>query len=113
MTPEQLERTYKLVEQAAIEGRRCPQNDAEGVTAGGIPALARAGRIKVAISTHNWRTVTILMGPHRGKTTLQDPSGRKPWKILDKNGTHWGGRTRQAGDASHTQPYNPAVGRGS
>lgn len=70
-SPRILDQAFALIECAAINGERCPTRDflESSVTT----ALARAGRITIEISGRNWRTVTILTGPHAGKTTKPDP----------------------------------------
>ena len=81
-TPSRLEAVFARLEAAAIAGDRCPENGCDGVRSDMISALARAGRIKVAISGHNYRTVTILTGPHAGKSTRPDPTGAHVWKVI-------------------------------
>lgn len=78
---------FRLIEQAAIAGERCPVNKGE---AGGPPEmssaivadLAREGRIRVEISSRNWRTITLLSGDHAGKQTKPDPRGGFVWKTI-------------------------------
>lgn len=99
--PAILERTFSALVSRACVGLRCPENGTFGVNGAAVPALARAGRIRIEISTRNFRRVVILEGPHAGKATAADPSGVKPWKILDKNGT----RVRRRG--GHAPRRNP------
>jgi hypothetical protein len=89
----ELEKVYELVERAAIRGERCPQNDELAAVATSGPellrALAKAGRLRIEVSGRNWRTVTILAGPHAGKRTQRDPmGGRHPHITIDGSGTH-------------------------
>jgi hypothetical protein len=77
---------FKILEQCATAGKRCPENSTEGVGHGIIPALARAGRIRVEISGQNYRTVTIMVGPHAGKSTAPNPTGAAVYRILDGEG---------------------------
>lgn len=80
-----MENCYKVVEQAAIDGVRCPSNGTFGVESCYLRELARTGRIRIGICQHNYRVVTILTGPHIGKSTLPHPT-LKPWKFVDQNG---------------------------
>lgn len=80
--PKQLEATFAALEKAAAEGRRCPENGTFGV--GHVPDLARAGRIRIAVYSRNYRVVTILEGPHKGKRTAPFPGRGKPYKIIER-----------------------------
>lgn len=88
----QLETAFATLEAAALNNERCPQNGCYGIHSNIVGALARAGRIRVAISGHNYRQVFILTGPHKGKATAPDPTGAKPWKIIDADGMNVNGR---------------------
>jgi len=88
LTAERLERDFALLEAAAASGARCPQNVPFGpLAAGASTQLARAGRIKVELYVHNWRVVTILDGPHKGRSTQPCPYGgsEKPYKVIEKD----------------------------
>lgn len=74
--------TFAALEQAAVDGRRCPENGCFGVAAGTVPGLAREGLIMVAVYAHNYRVVTIMTGPHKGKSTAPCPWSRKPYKVI-------------------------------
>jgi hypothetical protein len=87
MTAPLLDKAFAILEAAAVAGERCPENGTMGLNAGVVPALARAGRIRIAICLHNYRIVTLLSGPHAGKSTAPHPDGRKPWKVIDAGGT--------------------------
>lgn len=106
-SPELLEQTFDLFVAAAIAGERCPSNVPYGPlkSAAGL-ALARQGRIRIEISNKNWRTVTILTGPHAGQHTQRDPGGAKPWKIIGAE-TVVHGRTKDYGASGRTQPSAP------
>ena len=78
-----LDRAFALLEAAALNGERCPMNTPFGpLDSTAVGALCKAGRVLVEISSKNFRRVTILTGPHAGKKTGPDPSGRKPWKVV-------------------------------
>lgn len=79
---------FDILEACAVTGERCPDNETKGLGRALIPDLARAGRIRIDISGHNYRTVTILTGPHAGKSTAPDPSGRRVWRTIDSAGSH-------------------------
>lgn len=79
-----LERVFKLVEAAALKGARCPQNhELPNGDFAGISRLARMGRLRIEISGRNWRQVTILTGPNKGRYTAPNPMGYATWRILD------------------------------
>lgn len=82
-TETELDQVFKIIEARAVDGARCPENGTFGITHGVIPALARCGRIRVEISGRNFRRVHILTGPNTGYATAADPTGAKPWKIID------------------------------
>lgn len=81
------EACFASVLKAALEGRRCPENETEGVTSTLMAELAHTGWIRIEITSRNYRTVVILAGEHAGKQTAPDPRRTMPWKIIDKNGT--------------------------
>lgn len=83
--PARLEACFRTLVAAAVAGRRCPENGQEGVSSDLTTALARAGRIRVEISTRNYRRIVILTGEHSGKATAADPTGGQPWKIIGKS----------------------------
>lgn len=81
-----LDKTFAALEAAAAAGERCPQNYPFGpMKSGHSGALAKAGRIRVEIFHPNWRVVTIMDGPHRGKRTAPAPLGGKPYKTVYKD----------------------------
>ena len=80
----------------AVKGERCPITG-PGFRSDDVSALAHEGRIRVEITAHNWRTVTILEGPHAGKTTKPNPMpGRQPYVTVDGTGTRRRGIPVQA-----------------
>lgn len=83
--PACLDKVFNVIVEHAVANKRCPENDTAGVTSDVVAALARAGRIRVEISGHNYRTIVILEGEHAGKTTAPDPTRRMPWKIIGKS----------------------------
>lgn len=68
---------FMLVEKAAINGERCPLSTGKGSVPGlfyhHFKVLSREGRIRVEISSGNWRQVHILTGPHAGACTAPNP----------------------------------------
>jgi len=84
-----LDRTFALVEAAAAKGVRCPMSPPMGtLNSSALSALAREGRLRIEIFMHNWRVVTIMDGPHKGKQTQAAPAGKgsgKPYKIIYKD----------------------------
>lgn len=84
----EIERTFALIEQAAIKGERCPMNHPFGPLrpAVAVNLLCLNGRIRLEISGQNFRRAVILTGPHKGKSTAHDPKGHEVWKIVDVRG---------------------------
>lgn len=85
---QELDNAFVMLEQAAVAGARCPQSIPHGPLRYGLTSiLARAGRIRVEIYMHNWRVVTIMEGPHKGKHTALSPNknAKRPYKVLDKD----------------------------
>lgn len=71
---DRIERDFALIEEAAIKGERCPSSRRYGpITSGATEALVAEGRIRVEVYGKNWRVITILAGPHKGKTTAMPP----------------------------------------
>lgn len=111
-----LERTYALIEQAAIKGERCPQNDPHGpLSSDLVSALARAGRVRIEVYVHNFRVVTILTGPNAGKQTARPPrpkgaQRRDPYKVIDAKGT-WINGVAQAPYDTRTKRAGPSAPR--
>lgn len=107
------ERVFALIEAAALSGQRCPPTagpDAHpDMRAGLLSELAREGRVRIEISGLNWRTVTITQGPHAGKHTRRDPSGRSIYQVIDKNGRRVNGVLIEtiAEQAKRQQPWKP------
>lgn len=102
---DQMYTAFAVIERAAIEGRRCPENLTHGVTSPAVTALARAGRIRIEIYFHNWRVVTILEGEHRGKTTAACPKkGAMPYRTIAKGVAELSYTKRRASKAPVTLP---------
>ncbi len=99
-SPETLDQTFAILEGYAIRGERCPENGTNGIEPGVIPALARAGRLRIEISGHNFRRVTLPTGAHAGAATASDPTGAQPWKTIDHCGTFTRGKLVSADAAS-------------
>ena len=74
---------FDLVVARAVAGARCPENDEVGSNI--MPQLARDGKIKIKVYALNWRVVTIMEGPHAGKTTMPAPAGQVPYRIIYKD----------------------------
>lgn len=100
-----LDRAFDLVVQAAIKGERCPENGADGIHMQDIAKLAHTGRIEIEIYASNFRRATILEGPHVGKRTAPEPFGRKPWKVINKDGTYTRKGTTWRPGQPKPQPY--------
>jgi hypothetical protein len=86
LTQSKLDAAFRVLVICAELGRRCP-TAGEGITPAIIARLAREGHIRSDVSGRNWRTVTILVGPHAGKTTMPDPLKARVWLVTDEKGT--------------------------
>jgi hypothetical protein len=76
ISSERIEATFAVLEAAAIAGKRCPMSSRyadKGINSDDVAALTAAGRIFIEISSRNWRRVTILTGPNKGKSTAPNP----------------------------------------
>jgi hypothetical protein len=86
-----LDKAFATLEAAAIAGERCPQAPPHGNMRPEYPRdLARAGRIKIEIYMHNWRVVTIMEGPNKGKHTLLPSRAGKPYRVIYKDHIQFG-----------------------
>jgi hypothetical protein len=85
LTQERKDAVFALVEASAARGDRCPTNaDLPFGCKNALPALAREGKIRIEVYSRNWRVVTILVGPHRGKKTKAPPVGvGEPYVVID------------------------------
>lgn len=82
----QQDRTFELLQAAALRGERCPQSYPFGPLRSNITsALAKAGRIRIEIFKYNWRVVTLMEGPHKGKQTAPSPEGGQPYRTIFKD----------------------------
>lgn len=86
-----LDSAFALIEQAAIDGERCPKSRPHGpLGTNDSTALCRQGRIKIEVFGHNWRIATILVGPHAGKATQRPPNQwahEAPYIVVGKETT--------------------------
>jgi hypothetical protein len=77
---------FAMLERAAVSGARCPQSRTNGLTSQLTSQLARAGHIRIDVYPQNWRVVTILKGPHAGKTTAPAPNKNwRPYLTIEKD----------------------------
>lgn len=91
-----LDRAFVVLEQAAIQGRRCPTSE-DGMKPFIVTALALSGQIRSEISARNWRQITILTGPHAGKKTAPNPLPKSTvYIVTDAHGVHRPRRQWQA-----------------
>ncbi len=76
---------FAQLEQAAIADIRCPIAGTNGLTSGLTSKLTRSGHIRIDVYPHNWRVVTILVGPHAGKSTAGPPNKNwRPYRTIEK-----------------------------
>jgi hypothetical protein len=101
--------TFERLVNTALQRQRCPMNDSgTGKRFKNLPRLARAGFIRIEIFAHNFRRVTILVGPHTGLSTLSPRGNQKPWKIIDIYGTTNNGKP-VADARGRQQPWAPKL----
>lgn len=82
MSQSATEKTFELIVNAAAKGIRCPMNEPIGpLYHAAVMTLIQQEKIKVEISGHNYRTVTVLVGSQAGKMTAPDPAGNAVWKV--------------------------------
>jgi hypothetical protein len=94
-----LDDNFRLLENAASVGERCPQTYPHGpIGANAITKLVAAGRIRSEVYRYNYRVVTILVGPHKGKSTAPAAPGLAPYLI---NGVHVDRRRNQRSSHDH------------
>lgn len=86
ITATNLDQAFDALETVAITNGRCPTN--EEIGRGVIAAIAASGRIKVEAFGRNFRRITILTGPRAGRMTMAPPGPWRPYKTVDKDGTH-------------------------
>jgi hypothetical protein len=80
-----LAEAFAMLEKAAASGERCPESRTNGMTSQLTSALARSGQIKIDVYPHNFRVVTILSGPHAGKSTAPPPNKNwRPYLTIEK-----------------------------
>ncbi|MBX3504450.1 MAG: hypothetical protein KF895_03150 [Parvibaculum sp.] len=97
MTPAQ-QRLFDTLVQAAVDGIRCPTNG-ELRAYKELSSLCRAGFVRSEVYEKNYRVVEITSGVHAGKRTAEHPGGRRPYRIIDKNGDQWVTRGKHDGAA--------------
>lgn len=119
LTQGRMDKVFAALERAACEGKRCPvlhevvkcPESSFRLRSDEIPALAKAGRVRVEISGRNWRTVHILTGRHAGKSTKPNPDGGAPYLVIDKNGTRRNGKPiEQRPSQFRVPPASPNIG---
>ncbi len=80
--PPKYRHDFALLETAILGRARCPTNP-EFRESGAIVALARLGAVTSEVFAHNFRRVTILIGPHAGKSTADPPEHYgPPYKVI-------------------------------
>lgn len=112
------DKAFSQLEDAAAKGARCPMR--EMISGGGasVSQLAREGLIFVEIYTRNFRRVTILAGPHKGKKTADAPLDHnkqpaKPYLTVGKDGTRRNGKIVDTGWKKRPAPSLLDYSRGA
>lgn len=76
-------RVFRAVEAAAAQGLRCPtRHDFRAVRE--WEELTIGGHIKIDIYALNYKVVTVLTGPYKGKSTKLPDHGRPPWRTISR-----------------------------
>lgn len=88
LSQQQLDDAFTTLVGFAARGERCPENGTHGLAHDVVPALARAGRIRIHLYAHNYRAVEILEGQHKGAMTAPHPNPKiKPWRVIGTEDT--------------------------
>jgi len=114
-SPENLDRAFEILCACADKGQRCPPASGHAahsfLKSAHTSALAKQGKIRIEVFAHNWRVITILVGPHKGKHTELSPyaGAKKPYQIIDARGAVFTGRNIPAdrGAQRRRQPWSP------
>lgn len=78
------ETVFKMVEEAAATGKRCPTNYEWPVNAKRLRDLEKEGKLRTVIYGRYWRVAEILVGPHAGKKTAMPSHGGMPYVLSQK-----------------------------
>lgn len=109
-----IEWAFVAILHAALAGERAPKNISLDIEDGvvdplDVVSLCKTGRIKIEISGRNYRQITILSGPHAGKSTAPNPNGSRVWKTVTRDGTQITRRVRVISTRVRRQPSPPAL----
>ena len=76
-------RDLELIAEAADKKERCPKTGEFGpLKSHNISVLMKEGYIRSEVYRHNYRVITILKGPHAGKSTAPpEDGGLTPYKV--------------------------------
>lgn len=110
LSPANLDKAFSILEACAVAGERCPVRDHGGLSGMAIRALAHEGRIFIEISSKNWRRVTIMTGPNKGKSTAQNPYPKaRVYQTIGKEGRKINGKFVDSGSGTpnRNQPSAP------
>jgi hypothetical protein len=78
-----IQKQFRILVAAALKGERCPQRKPYGpLDTSAVTEMYRLGWIKGEIYAFNWRRITIMVGPHAGKTTASFPGAGKPYRTI-------------------------------
>lgn len=80
------EEVFRAILDCALKDERCPGRDV--LNPNHVAGLVAQGRIRVEVSTGNWRVATILNGEHAGKKTRANPiKNAHVYLICDASGS--------------------------
>lgn len=96
--------TYALIVEAVKSGARCPIREALSPLF--VGRLVAEGKIRVEVYRHNWRVITLLDGPLKGKSTAPCPVGGEPYYVSGRGRKDRGGRSIDVGSPSAPRDYS-------
>ncbi|MDB5603537.1 MAG: hypothetical protein JWP25_437, partial [Bradyrhizobium sp.] len=84
LSPQNLDRAFALLVEAAVKGERCPITSGPDkhpfLRSQQILRLASEKRISIKVGRKNFRQITILTGEHAGKKTAAAGAGALGYK---------------------------------
>lgn len=80
-----LGKAFEQLEEAAAQGLRCPENGVGHLRNGAVSKLCRIGKVRSEVYRENYRVVTILHGPHAGKSTRRPPFIGEPYRVIGRD----------------------------
>lgn len=106
--------TFDELVRCALAGERCPvtaREGTDGLSSEAVRNLARSGHILIEIYPRNFRRITILKGPHAGKST-RPPNNRawRPYIVIDATGSKRNYRNKRSAPTAPVAAPRPTPG---